>query len=178
MKTDAATAEAVGQRTKFIHYHQHQEKPMSLTKSLNSLFALFLALSIVGCASNGEPAPSQTGMQTILYGAVERIVPTTISDEKHPGVGAIVGAVGGGLLGSLIGGGTGRDVAIAVGAIGGGLAGHQVQKKYDTEPGSIVTVRLDSGVLVEVTQPVDPDLKVGDKVMIQGQGENARVTRT
>jgi outer membrane lipoprotein SlyB len=127
---------------------------MSLSKSLNSLFALFLALTIVGCASNGEPAPSQTGMQTILYGAVERIVPTTISDEKHPGVGAIVGAVGGGLLGSLIGGGTGRDVAIAVGAIGGGLAGHQVQKKYDTQPGSIVTVRLDSGVLVEVSIPI------------------------
>jgi hypothetical protein len=39
-------------------------------------------------------------------------------------------------------------------------------------------VRLDSGVLVVVTQPVDPDLKVGDKVMVQGQGEDARVTRT
>lgn len=151
---------------------------MSIIKSLNSLFVLFLALSFAGCASNGAPAPSQTGMQTILYGVVERIEPTTISDQKHPGVGAIVGAVGGGLLGSLIGGGTGRDVAIAVGAIGGGLAGHEVQKKYDTQPGSIVTVRLDSGVLVEVTQPVDPDLKVGDKVMVQGQGENARVTRS
>jgi len=150
---------------------------MSIAKSLNSLFALFFALTVAGCASSGAPAPSQTGMQTILYGVVERIEPTTISDDKHPGVGAIVGAVGGGLLGSLIGGGTGRDVAIAVGAIGGAVAGHQVAKKYDTEPGSIVTVRLDSGVLVEVTQPVSANLNVGDKVMIQGQGEDARVTR-
>jgi len=174
---DAATAESIDQRIKPIHFHQHQEKSMSISKSLNSLFALFVVLTIAGCASNSAPAPSQTGMQTILYGVVEQIVPTTISDDKHPGVGAIVGAVGGGLLGSLVGGGTGRDVAIAVGAIGGGLAGHQVAKKYDTQPGSIVTVRLDSGVLVEVTQPVNPDLKVGDKVMIQGQGEDARVTR-
>lgn len=151
---------------------------MSFTKSLNSLFALFLALTIAGCASNDTPAPSQAGMQTILYGVVEKIAPTTISDQKHPGVGAVVGAVGGGLLGSLIGGGTGRDVAIAVGAIGGAVAGHEVQKKYDTQPASEITVRLDSGVLVVVTQPVDPDLKVGDKVMVQGQGEDARVTRT
>jgi outer membrane lipoprotein SlyB len=150
---------------------------MSFAKSLNSLFALFLALTIAGCASNGAPAPSQTGMQTTLYGVVERIEPTTISDNKHPGLGAVVGGVGGGLLGSLIGAGTGRDVAIAVGAIGGAVAGHEYQKKHDTEPGSDVTVRLDSGVLVVVTQPVNPDLKVGDRVTVQGQGENARVTR-
>lgn len=150
---------------------------MRLINPLHSLFALFLALTITGCASSGAPAPSQTGMTTILYGVVEQIEPTTISDEKHPGVGAVLGGVGGGLLGSLVGAGTGRDVAIAVGAIGGAVAGHELQKKYDTEPGSIVTVRLDSGVLVVITQPVNPDLKVGDKVMVQGQGENARATR-
>ncbi len=151
---------------------------MSIIKSLNGLFVLFLALTFAGCASNSGPAPTQTGMQTILYGVVEKIVPTTISDEKRPGVGAVLGGVTGGLLGSLVGGGTGRDVAIAVGAIGGAIGGHELQKKYDTQPGSEITVRLDSGVLVVVTQPVDPDMKVGDKVMIQGQGENARVTRT
>lgn len=148
---------------------------MNLSRSLNSLFALVLAVSIAGCA--GGPGPSQAGMQTIVYGVVERIEPTTISDDNHPGVGAIIGAAGGGLLGSLIGAGTGRDVAIAVGAIGGAVAGHQVQKRYDTEPGSHITVRLDSGVLVVVTQPVNPDLQVGDKVMVQGQGSDARVTR-
>lgn len=148
---------------------------MNLSRSLNSLFALVLAVSIAGCA--GGPGPSQSGMQTIVYGVVERIEPTTISDDNHPGVGAIIGAAGGGLLGSLVGAGTGRDVAIAVGAIGGAVAGHQMQKRYDTEPGSHITVRLDSGVLVVVTQPVNPDLQVGDKVMVQGQGSDARVTR-
>jgi outer membrane lipoprotein SlyB len=170
-KMAAATAEPIGQRFIELIYTRPKEQPMSFTKSLNSL-------TIAGCASNDTPAPSQAGMQTILYGVVEKIAPTTISDQKHPGVGAVVGAVGGGLLGSLIGGGTGRDVAIAVGAIGGAVAGHEVQKKYDTQPASEITVRLDSGVLVVVTQPVDPDLKVGDKVMVQGQGEDARVTRT
>jgi len=151
---------------------------MSLAKFLNSLFALFLVLTMAGCASNGEPQPSQAGMEIIQYGVIERIDPTTISDNNHPGVGAVIGAAGGGLLGSLIGAGTGRDVAIAVGAIGGAFAGHDVQKKYDTQPGMHITVRLTSGVLVVITQVANADLKVGDRVMIEGQGADAHVVRT
>jgi len=151
---------------------------MGVAKSLNSLFALFLAFTLAGCASNGGPAPSQTGMEVIQYGVIERIDPTTISDNNHPGVGAVIGAAGGGLLGSLIGAGTGRDVAIAVGAIGGAFAGHEVQKKYDTQPGMHITVRLTSGVLVVITQAANADLHVGDRVKIEGQGTEAHVVRS
>jgi len=37
-------------------------------------------------------------------------------------------------------------------------------------------VRTNSGVLVAVTQPIGPNLYVGQKVYIQGNGEGAIVT--
>lgn len=42
--------------------------------------------------------------------------------------GTAIGAVAGGLLGSQVGGGTGRTVATVAGAAAGGYAGNQVQK--------------------------------------------------
>ena len=79
-------------------------------------------------------------------------------------------------VGSLIGGGTGRDVAMVLGTIGGAVAGNEVQKKYD-QPlvGQQVIVRTTSGVLVSVSQPVNPALRVGQRVYIEGNGESARV---
>ena len=43
----------------------------------------------------------------------------------------MLGGLAGVGIGSLIGGGTGRDVAMVVGAIGGAVAGSQVAKRYD-----------------------------------------------
>ncbi len=43
-------------------------------------------------------------------------------------------------------------------------------------PGQEVFVRTDSGVLIEVTQPVQPGLRAGQRVFIQGNGDAARVT--
>jgi outer membrane lipoprotein SlyB len=42
--------------------------------------------------------------------------------------------------------------------------------------GQQIIVRLGSGVIVQVTQPVGPNLAVGQRVYIEGNGENARVT--
>jgi len=36
-------------------------------------------------------------------------------------------------------------------------------------------VRLRSGVLVQITQPNNPNLQVGQRVYIEGHGEDARV---
>jgi len=38
-----------------------------------------------------------------------------------------------------------------------------------------VIVRLKNGVLVAVTQPVNQNLKTGQRVYIEGNGDNARV---
>jgi outer membrane lipoprotein SlyB len=85
--------------------------------------------------------------------------------------------VAGAGIGSLIGAGTGKDVAIAAGAIMGALGGNYAQKKYYDKPvpAQQIFVRLASGVLVEITQPVNADLHVGMPVYIEGSGESARV---
>nr|WP_249735710.1 MULTISPECIES: glycine zipper 2TM domain-containing protein [Pseudomonas] len=48
--------------------------------------------------------------------------------DEHQILGTVAGAVGGGLLGSMIGGGNGKKIATVAGAVGGGYAGNKVQE--------------------------------------------------
>ena len=132
------------------------------------LFAVALAAGPV-CAQ-------RPGEIEIRQGVVEQITSTQIASTHHRGIGAIVGGLGGLGIGSLIGAGTGRDVAMVVGTIGGALVGNEVQRKHDQpQQGQQVIVRLKNGVLVAVTQPVDPSLRTGQRVYIEGSGDGARV---
>ena len=128
-------------------------------------------------ALTATPALAQNSGETeIRRGVIEQITNTQINSNHHPGVGAIVGGVVGLGLGSLIGGGTGRDVAMVAGTIGGAVAGNEVQKRNEKPvQAQQVMVRVKSGVLVAVTQPVDARLQTGQRVYIEGNGEGARV---
>jgi outer membrane lipoprotein SlyB len=136
-------------------------------------YAVLLAvLLIVGQASAQQP-----GEMEIRQGVIEQITQMDLPTNHHRGLGAIIGGLGGLGIGSLIGGGTGRDVAMVAGTLGGALFGNEIQKKRDQpEPGQQIIVRLKNGVLVQITQPLDPNLRVGQRVYVQGNGEGARVT--
>jgi len=142
-------------------------------KGIASLVSAFtLALLLSACAAPG----AQSGAVEIQRGVIQQISATQIATNHHQGLGAVVGGLGGLGIGSLIGAGTGRDVAMVVGAIGGAVIGNEVQKKHDQPiAGQQIIVRLSSGVLVQVTQPVGPSLRVGQNVYVEGSGENARV---
>jgi outer membrane lipoprotein SlyB len=136
------------------------------------LSALAVATLMNACAAPGP----QPGTVEIQRGVIEQITPTQIASNQHQGLGAVVGGLAGLGIGSLIGGGTGRDVAMVAGAIGGAVLGNEVQKKHDQPiAGQQIIVRLSNGVLVQITQPVGPALRVGQRVYIEGSGENARV---
>ena len=108
------------------------------------VLAVTLAFLMAACATPGP----QPGSMEIRSGVIEQITPTQIASTHHQGVGAIIGGLGGLGIGSLIGAGTGRDVAMAVGAIGGAVIGNEVQKKHDQPvAGQQIIVRLSSGVL-------------------------------
>ena len=124
----------------------------------------------------GATAVAQTGEREIRSGVIEQITEVQIPTNQHRGLGAVVGGLGGLGIGSLIGAGTGRDVAMVLGALGGAVMGNNVQKKYDQpEAGQQIIVRVTSGVLVMVTQPVDSRLRQGMPVYIEGNGDGARV---
>lgn len=140
-----------------------------------SLYAFAGLLTLMGAA--GQAFAQQPGEMEIRQGVIEQITQMDLPTNHHRGLGAIVGGLGGLGIGSLIGGGTGRDVAMVAGTLGGALFGNEIQKKRDQpEPGQQIIVRLRSGVLVQITQPLDPNLRVGQRVYVQGNGEGARVT--
>jgi outer membrane lipoprotein SlyB len=129
-----------------------------------------------GFHMNGAATGPQPGELEVRSGTIEQITAVELKDKVPTGVGAVVGGVVGLGLGSLIGGGSGRDVAMVLGTIGGAVAGHQVQKAYDKPvAGQQIVVRLTNGVLVSITQPANPGLRQGQKVYVEGSGEDARV---
>ncbi len=74
--------------------------------------------------------PSMPGalLLVVLFG-----VGACAEAQQNPkgAVGAVIGGVGGGLLGSTVGGGKGRLALTAIGTLAGALLGHQVGKSMD-----------------------------------------------
>lgn len=140
-----------------------------LTIALASL--LISACAAVGSNNGGA------GETEIRSGKIEQITPTQMQTNHDSGVGAILGGLAGVGIGSLIGSGTGRDVAMVAGALAGAAGGNYAEKKRYDQPKDAqqIIVRVRSGVLVSVTQPINPVLSKGMNVYIEGTGNDARV---
>ncbi len=87
-------------------------------------------------------------------------------EGEGSGLGAIGGAVVGGVLGHQIGGGRGRDVATVVGAGAGAYAGHQIEKNVKTTQTYNVAVRMDDGSTRSFPYQTEPGFRAGDKVKV------------
>ncbi|MNL07508.1 hypothetical protein D3C87_1281860 [compost metagenome] len=140
------------------------------------LLVTFLGLVLGGCAAVGAGSGG-AGETQIRSGKIEQITLTQMQTNHDSGVGAILGGLGGLALGSLVGQGTGRDVAMVAGALAGGVGGNYVEKKKYDQPvdAQQIIVRTQSGVLVQVTQPINPALTKGLNVYVEGSGNDARV---
>lgn len=140
------------------------------------LSVMLIAVLISACSAVGS-TDGGAGEIEIRSGKIEQISLTQMQTNHDSGVGAVLGGLGGLALGSLIGGGTGRDVAMVAGALAGAAGGNYAEKKKYDQPveAQQIIVRVSSGVLVSVTQPINPSLAKGSKVYIQGSGNDARV---
>lgn len=86
------------------------------------------------------------------------------------GVGAVGGAVVGGLLGNQIGGGHGRQLATVAGAVGGAVAGNQIEGNMKTTYSWDVVVRMDNGNKRTIHTSSAPQWRNGDAVrIVKGQ---------
>lgn len=114
--------------------------------------------------------------QNVRMGVVESVREVQIEGTRS-GIGPAAGAVVGGVAGSGVGQGRGSTVGAVIGAVAGGVAGQAVEQATTRQTGVEVTVKLDSGQLIAVTQAADEAFKIGDRVRILSDGRTSRVTR-
>lgn len=98
--------------------------------------------------------------------AVIEEVRTVEKAGQASGVGAVGGAVVGGILGHQVGAGRGKDLATVLGALGGGFGGNQIEKTVKTEKQYQIVVRYDDGSKGLFTQATLPGWHKGDKVKV------------
>jgi outer membrane lipoprotein SlyB len=85
---------------------------------------------------------------------------------KGSGLGAIAGAVGGGLLGHQVGSGRGKTLATIAGVAGGALAGNEIERRVkDGEKHWDVNVTMDDKKTTHQIRFADePKFATGDRV--------------
>ena len=114
-------------------------------------------------------------VQEVQMGVVESVRTVKIEGTKSA-VGPAAGAVVGGVAGSTVGGGRGSIVGATVGAVLGGLGGAAAEEAVTKQDGVEITVKLDSGRMIAITQAADEEFRVGDRVRVLSGGGTTRVT--
>lgn len=125
-------------------------------------------------AQRGTVQPAATPRAVSACATCGKVESVTAVQKKGEGtgLGVVGGAVVGGLVGSQIGGGSGKNVATVLGAVGGGVAGNEVEKRARATTNYQVKVRMDDGSLRTLTQATAPT--VGQKVTVEGSTLRAR----
>lgn len=99
---------------------------------------------------------------------------TAVRSERRQGeptgIGAVGGAVVGGILGHQIGGGVGKQIATVGGAVAGGYAGNQIEKHQRSHTVWVVEVRMADGNPRRFERSVQPDVRAGDEIVLTDQG--------
>jgi len=150
-----------------------------MTRVFAVVFVAAASLLLAGCpAGLGGKDYSRDQARTaqeVQMGVVESLRQVNIEGTKSP-VGAAAGAVVGGAAGSTMGGGTGRVITTTVGALLGGVGGAAAEEAVTRQAGLEITVRLESGRMIAVTQAADEQFNVGERVRVLSDGYTTRVT--
>ena len=142
---------------------------MNSYRLLAVAFSAVALLGLSACAgsqSGSAYSRSQTrGEMLVRMGVVESVRTVTIEGTQS-GVGAITGGVLGGIAGSNVGHGSGSTAGAVVGAVLGGLAGQAIEEQTSKKEGLEITIKLDSGQMIAVTQEADEQFHPGERVRI------------
>lgn len=148
-------------------------------RKLLPITTIFTVLLLSGCASglgSGDYSRTQVrGVQEVQMGVVESVREVRIEGTKS-GVGTLAGAAVGGIAGGQIGQGRGSTVGSILGAVAGGVAGSAAEEGINKQKGLEVTVKLDGGRIIAVTQAADELFRVGERVRILSGSGVTRVT--
>ena len=156
---------------------------MSFRKSVGVLAAAAV-VGLAGCASSDPYQTSYPGgpsypaypnnpnnPDVARYGYVESVETVTHERRSGPGVGAIGGAIAGGVLGNQVGSGSGNTAATIGGAVIGGVVGHQVEQRVRKDQAAGVEyrfrVRMDDGSYQTFSKETHDGIQVGDRVRLE-----------
>lgn len=122
---------------------------------------------VASATSTVAAAPAVPAVKAICAecGVVESIR-TVETKGDGSGIGAVGGAVVGGVAGNQIGDGSGRKIATVVGAVGGAVAGHQIEKYIKSGKSYEIVVRLENGSTQVVQETAAPAWRTGDRVRV------------
>jgi len=127
-------------------------------------------LTFSGCALGGGGGYSQMNVgqtQIVKAGTVVSARMVNVSDD---GVGTVLGAIAGGLIGAQFGG-TNTDKALA--GVGGALAGGALGNTVNSSTGQELTIRLDDGTEIRTVKNVNSNspmsFRNGDRVRVYFQ---------
>jgi len=120
-------------------------------------------------ASQPEKVSSGVKLSTLCdHCSVVDSVTTVTRKGKASGVGAVGGAVLGGVVGHQLGGGTGKTVLTAGGAVAGGLAGNEIEKNMKKYTVWVTHVTLKNGTHRTFEERAAPAFRKGDVVKVDG----------
>jgi outer membrane lipoprotein SlyB len=137
--------------------------------------SLLLAGCPAGLGSKDYSRSQARTVQEVQMGVVESVREVLIEGTKTP-VGAGAGAVVGGVAGSTVGSGRGSVVGATIGAVLGGVGGAAAEEAVTRQKGLEITVTLDSGRMLAITQAADETFQVGDRVRVLYGDGTTRVT--
>ena len=166
---------------------------MQHIKPILTLTALAAALALGGCAGvpPGMGGQYQSSAYNYSTGQAQQVQQVQLgtaiyvqnvqihASQGVTGVGSTLGAVAGGFVGSRVGNGNGSAVGAVIGALAGAAGGDMVAGNAYLQPGLQITVRLDNGQTIAVTQAADVPVRAGQRVELLGSqygwGQPARV---
>ncbi len=137
-----------------------------------------IAISVAGCTFPSSRRTVPTAQANVLQRSELGTV-TSVREVNIEGQKGNLGMYGGGLMGAAAasgGRGVGGAVVQATGAVVGAVAGQAVEEVATRKRAQEITVRLDDGSVVSVTQESATGLfRDGDRVSVLNGGGYARV---
>jgi outer membrane lipoprotein SlyB len=151
-----------------------------MTRTIAATIGLTVIALVSACATGvggDDYSRDQTRReQTVRLGVVDSVREVKIEGTRS-GVGAVAGGAVGGVAGSTVGQGRGSTVGAVLGSVAGGVAGQAAEQGATRQTGLEITVKLDSGKLIAVTQAAGESFKPGDRVRVLSDGATTRVSR-
>ena len=145
-----------------------------MTKQL--LIFIGLSFFILGCSSNmpvSENKPSTIKKEKVIrvqQGTITAIKNVSVQDEKSNAARTV-----GSITGSVLGAGSVPYIGSIFGSMIGGAVGSSADDGLSRKPGMEITLLLETGEQVIVTQLATTKFKTGDKVKLVLQDDQAQV---